>query len=977
MGITEDYFTLYQEYQRKYGKIALLYACGKFFEVYEYPLPNARESFDFLADERPQEKIGNATEIAEILEMTLTCKDKSKPVTATNCRMMGFPCVSYKKHSENLLRHGYVVIQVVEKKDRQGKITREVEEILTPVTMANDSPLDLAKNCLIVLYLEFQGFGASQKYEDLIMACGLSMIDLATGKSVLTETYTASNNHLQEVYRFLLSYPCREILVYLEDLPPECAGYSKYLNDYLDLSRIDRTMIFLNESNKEHHKILYQREYLAKLFDRPKDTIIEFLNLERFTYGIIAYLHACQYCYETNPAIVTKLVPPDISWTDEERYCVLSNNAIKQLDLLPNPEKSARSTVGNKVINSLFSVVDHTTTPLGRRYLKKMLVNPITDVEELELLYNMTEELLASYNSNQKECLIVQIEKHLKRIHDVERLQRRLCTRLIKPHEFVQLYRSYSELISLTSLTYYSETKYIQGILLKCFTHEEAQQFNAGYAKVTKIFDLDLLGDCTLTKTQLLTDRLISPHDPTCKEMYERLEEIQTQLKEICTHLNGFLQKSRGALLEFDSSNDEGYSKMVLSTTNAKAKLIKDNLSRVDTTLCGELTFSTLKNTTLIGSERITQLCQEYELLKYEYSTYLFKLYHQVLDLVSKEYNVFANVNQFISLLDYVKSNAKTALKYHYERPIIDSQTIIDVEELRHPVIERIIQAQYVANDLKFTPGQSGLLLYGLNSSGKSCFVKSVSLMLIMAQAGMFVAGKLRYRPFRRIITRLSGEDEPFKGRSSFIVEMTELKTILTDSDEYTLVVGDELCRGTEDISAISLTVGVLQTLTERGTSFLFSSHHHTLPSLPQVKALTGLQIKHLSASYDSETHRLVYQRKLQSGAGDSIYGLEVAKAMGLDPNFITLAGQIRKTLIKDPGFVSEKKSRYNARLYMDECSMCKSKLNLHTHHIREQNEADSQGYIEYYNKNSIFNLMVLCQDCHSKIHSDPPPYKK
>jgi DNA mismatch repair protein MutS len=289
---------------------------------------------------------------------------------------------------------------------------------------------------------------------------------------------------------------------------------------------------------------------------------------------------------------------------------------------------------------------------------------------------------------------------------------------------------------------------------------------------------------------------------------------------------------------------------------------------------------------------------------------------------------------------------------------------------VRHPIIERITTKEYIPNDVKLCG--DGILLYGVNSTGKSSLTKSIGLAIIMAQAGMYVAGKLKFKPYNNIITRLSGNDDIFKGHSSFIIEVLELRTILRNANNNTLVLGDELCRGTESISGTSLTVATIQTLIERKTSFIFSTHMHHLAEMKEIQDISDkLQILHLSTRYDESLGELIYDRKLSEGPGSSIYGLEVCKSLSLPKDFIDKANSIRKHLNNIPSLILDtRRSRYNGLVYIDKCSICGSNIDLHTHHIKEQNNADSKGFINHYHKNSEFNLLILCKQCHIKLHT-------
>jgi DNA mismatch repair protein MutS len=239
-----------------------------------------------------------------------------------------------------------------------------------------------------------------------------------------------------------------------------------------------------------------------------------------------------------------------------------------------------------------------------------------------------------------------------------------------------------------------------------------------------------------------------------------------------------------------------------------------------------------------------------------------------------------------------------------------------------------------------------------------------------MAQCGMWVAGKIKFSPYKKILTRLTGNDDMLKGYSSFAVEMIEINTILINSDNKSLILGDELTRGTESASGTGLIISLIEHLVNKKSTFIVSSHMHHMPKY--IKCTENLKICHLSTIYDEKENCLIYNRKLKEGQGSNYYGIEVAKSFISIKEFIERANEIRKDVTdQNKLFLQMKKSRYNNNLYVDHCELCGSNNHLHTHHIKEQKFADENGFIDNHSKNKEFNLMILCETCHEKIHRD------
>ena len=209
---------------------------------------------------------------------------------------------------------------------------------------------------------------------------------------------------------------------------------------------------------------------------------------------------------------------------------------------------------------------------------------------------------------------------------------------------------------------------------------------------------------------------------------------------------------------------------------------------------------------------------------------------------------------------------------------------------------------------------------------------------------------------------------------------MTELGSILNRSSPNTLVIGDEICRGTEHISGNSIVATAIMQLAETNTSFIFATHLHELATIPEVINLENVKMYHIGVSYDEKNDCIIFNRKLEEGSGEPIYGITVAKYIIKDPKFISIANKIKNDLLKrNSEMVGEKKSRYNSEIYVYECNLCgkrntKGYVNeLETHHINHQKDCED-GFVkkkQHLQKDGKANLIVVCQQCHDKIHNN------
>jgi DNA mismatch repair protein MutS len=351
-----------------------------------------------------------------------------------------------------------------------------------------------------------------------------------------------------------------------------------------------------------------------------------------------------------------------------------------------------------------------------------------------------------------------------------------------------------------------------------------------------------------------------------------------------------------------------------------------------------------------------------------------------VINFIDATVDTFDLIIKYLIRVDIAANSAKNAYDYCYTRPIIDCEatagksSFIEAVDMRHPIIERIQDDfQYVGNNVSLN--QNGILLYGINASGKSSYMKAVGLNIIMAQAGMFVsASSFRYYPYNSIFTRISGLDNIYKGMSSFTVEMTELRNILRRCNKYSLVIGDEICCGTESISAISIVASGIDTLIQKGASFIFASHLHELTKLTTIKDNIGkskLFVKHIRITFD-ENNNIIYDRVIQDGQGSNNYGIEVCRSLDMPTDFMKNAEKNRKEVEGiNCNIINKKNSRYNSKITIDMCNICNKNKAEETHHIVYQHTADKDGFINNtFHKNAKHNLVAICKECHNKEHS-------
>jgi DNA mismatch repair protein MutS len=362
-------------------------------------------------------------------------------------------------------------------------------------------------------------------------------------------------------------------------------------------------------------------------------------------------------------------------------------------------------------------------------------------------------------------------------------------------------------------------------------------------------------------------------------------------------------------------------------------------------------------------------------------------VYNRIVEQFGSFQKEIERIIHFITMIDIIYTKASIAKKFNYCKPKIvgAEKSFINAKGLRHCLIEQFnLNELYITNDVCLGDGQTdGILLFGTNAVGKTTIIRALGISIIMAQAGLYVpCSEFQFKPYKSIFTRIIGNDNIFKGLSTFEVEMSELRTILRLMDENSLVLGDELCSGTETISAISIFVAGIQRLYQAKSSFIFATHLHEIVDYEEVREMTTVHLKHMEVIYNKEQDMLIYNRKLKDGSGANVYGLEVCKSLNLPTDFLESANKIRLKYNTDGNsMLSLKQSRYNANKIVSLCEKCGKNMGTEVHHLQHQADANEDGIItnsdSIFHKNSLANLMTLCEDCHNEIHKKGTKQKR
>jgi len=391
------------------------------------------------------------------------------------------------------------------------------------------------------------------------------------------------------------------------------------------------------------------------------------------------------------------------------------------------------------------------------------------------------------------------------------------------------------------------------------------------------------------------------------------------------------------------------------------------------------------KNECSLHCQIIDEIIKSLFLNKVSFHETLSYCYNSIHDIILTDlYESFCIIVEFTQKIDVNNNKSILSRTYNYCKPHIikKKNSFVDIKYLRHPLIEHIeTNETYVANDIKLGENNNlGLLLFGTNAVGKTSLIKSIGIAVIMAQSGMFVPCQtMNFMPYKYIFTRIIGNDNLFKGLSTFGVEMSELRVILNNCDNNSLILGDELCSGTEIDSALAIFLSGLELMSEKKSTFIFATHFHQIKEFEEIKNMKTISLKHMKVIYNHETQKLVYDRKLKDGAGESIYGLEVCKSLNMPENFIKRCYDIRNKHIDNVNnLLTFKVCKYNKEKIKGMCEFCNEERGSEIHHLQYQKDANSNNYINNsFHKNHKANLASICEKCHKHIHALGLKYEK
>lgn len=982
--LAQEYIEYHYKYTQIYGESTIIFMqVGGFYEA--YALQN--QGPDLLG-------------LSKLIGVIRTRKDKSiNEITLTNPYFLGFPISAITKYTEILLENDYIVViidQTGNKKDPTGKIKGE-ERKITNIYSRGTYIENIDKkdgNYIVCVYLS---------NEDSLLCAGISSIDVSTGHVFIHEAFSNKFDEsfaLDEIDRFITTFSPKEIIIYYDQNIKKMSkknkldgteeniikqkNYSKdYIFTYLKLNEAGTR--FYENVDKKYCNCIFQNEIFKLVYTDTQSLVspIETLDLEKNIFVNTSLCLSFDFIYNKNALLVGNLMKP--LWFSTTKKLTLGNNAIRQLDIVEdlNAEKNKCK------YRSLFHVVNKTSTAMGERFLRHRLLSPLTDPTELNQRYSQIENMMVN-------DYYLELEEYLDNIRDVERLQRKIELGVVKPMEIPTIVTSYENIFDLIINIKEHKNNILSNLLPLAETITGISDFLKHIETIFSINELEKYSNFDF-KTNIFNQGVHKDIDNLSDDVNSAYNEIE-QFRD---HLDNLIRTTTTKCIHIKKNDKDGY---YLSLSNLNATKLKTKFEKLKVLKIGKNIIQTssleFKNATKVTKILIPSLNQDVDDIEdYDKRFSDLNKKHFLSELVNIRTmfsDIFKDANLFVSKIDYLKASTKVAKLYGYVKPTIilekhttkkskvvnDRKSFVKATNLRHPIIERLIDYEYVPHSVELGKDLQGMMLYGLNSSGKSSLMKAIGLSIVMAQAGMYVpAENFEFYPYNSLYTRITGDDNIFRGLSSFTLEMVEVNAILKRSGKNTLVIGDEVCKGTEHISGNALVASTILKLSQTGSTFIFATHLHEIMQIKKIQELPNVKAFHLGVSYDKESDSLIYDRTLKVGSGNQLYGITVAQFIIQDKEFIDTALEIKNDLLEtyDSMIGSGKTSKYNSNVLVYKCNNCGKKDKkmcvafLESHHIGFQKDC-IDGFVgnkKHIKKNQEANIGIFCTECHDKIHNN------
>ena len=542
----------------------------------------------------------------------------------------------------------------------------------------------------------------------------------------------------------------------------------------------------------------------------------------------------------------------------KDKFVYMTNYSIRNLEVTQNMANGSKK-------GSLLSIVDKTSTAAGSRKLKNWLENPLLDINEIKKRQEIVGDFVKHYFEKSD------VKTSLKEVYDLERISTKVSYNIVSPKELLNLKKTLKQIPQIKNILKGFDSEKLVDIannideledlhdFLKKTIHEEAGQTvkDGNVIKLGFNEELDSYKNASKNGNKVLLE-------------IEEREKNRTGIKNLKVGYNKifgyFIEISKVGLKSVDPTELGYHRKQTLSNCE---RFISEELKQVE---------EHIVNSKTKIEELELQLFQEVKIKIHEY-----------IPRLQRVANTLSDIDVFVSLSD-------VAEEYGYVKPDFNDDNVIDIVDGRHPIVERNVSADsYISNDCKVEKDENILLITGPNMSGKSTYMRQLALIVILAQIGSFVPASSASLPiFDKIFTRIGASDDLAGGKSTFMVEMIEAKNALVESTANSLLIFDEIGRGTSTYDGIALAQSILEYINNTiKCKTLFSTHYHELTKLENITE--GIKNIHVSAKEDHG--KLIFLYKINEGPIEKSYGIHVAQLAHLPNDVINGANKILKEL--------------------------------------------------------------------------------
>lgn len=542
----------------------------------------------------------------------------------------------------------------------------------------------------------------------------------------------------------------------------------------------------------------------------------------------------------------------------KDKFVYMTNYSIRNLEVTQNMANGSKK-------GSLLSIVDKTSTAAGSRKLKNWLENPLLDINEIKKRQEIVGDFVKHYFEKSD------VKTSLKEVYDLERISTKVSYNIVSPKELLNLKKTLKQIPQIKNILKGFDSEKLVDIannideledlhdFLEKTIHEEAGQTvkDGNVIKLGFNEELDSYKNASKNGNKVLLE-------------IEEREKNRTGIKNLKVGYNKifgyFIEISKVGLKSVDPTELGYHRKQTLSNCE---RFISEELKQVE---------EHIVNSKTKIEELELQLFQEVKIKIHEY-----------IPRLQRVANTLSDIDVFVSLSD-------VAEEYGYVKPDFNDDNVIDIVDGRHPIVERNVSADsYISNDCKVEKDENILLITGPNMSGKSTYMRQLALIVILAQIGSFVPASSASLPiFDKIFTRIGASDDLAGGKSTFMVEMIEAKNALVESTANSLLIFDEIGRGTSTYDGIALAQSILEYINNTiKCKTLFSTHYHELTKLENITE--GIKNIHVSAKEDHG--KLIFLYKINEGPIEKSYGIHVAQLAHLPNDVINGANKILKEL--------------------------------------------------------------------------------